>query len=111
MDDGTNLHRFLQLVLHRLSDIEFPVRIEASNALCLLIYLEGADVTLLPILTHILHEYFRRIIDIGNDEVVGFSNFSRDPLQHHRGLSVKFTLSSAWWARLSLRSALPILSL
>jgi len=69
-DDGTNLRTLIQLVLQRLSDPALPVQIEASKALRFLIEVDGAEVTLLPVLPHILHEYFRIMTEIGNDEVV-----------------------------------------
>ena len=69
-DDGTNLRNLIQMVLQRLSDPALPVQIEASKALRFLIEVEGADVTLLPVLPQILNEYFRIMNEIGNDEVV-----------------------------------------
>eukprot|EP00566_Odontella_aurita_P002311 CAMPEP_0113571984 /NCGR_PEP_ID=MMETSP0015_2-20120614/25852_1 /TAXON_ID=2838 /ORGANISM="Odontella" /LENGTH=1096 /DNA_ID=CAMNT_0000474985 /DNA_START=725 /DNA_END=4015 /DNA_ORIENTATION=+ /assembly_acc=CAM_ASM_000160 len=69
-DDGTNLRTLIQLVLQRLSDPALPVQIEASKALRFLIEVEGAETTLLPVLPHVLHEYFRIMTEIGNDEVV-----------------------------------------
>ena len=38
---------------------------------------EGSEVTLLPVLHHILHEYFYMMMDIVNEEVVVIRNFSR----------------------------------
>jgi len=69
-DDGTNLRTLIQLVLQRLSDPALPVQIEASKALRFLIEADGAEATLLPVLPHVLHEYFRIMTEIGNDEVV-----------------------------------------
>lgn len=69
-DDGTHLRNLIQLVLQRLSDPALPVQIEASKALRFLIEVDGADVTLLPVLPQILNEYFRIMNEIGNDEVV-----------------------------------------
>jgi len=69
-DDGSHLRNLIQLVLQRLSDPALPVQIEASKALRFLIEVDGADVTLLPVLPQILNEYFRIMNEIGNDEVV-----------------------------------------
>jgi len=69
-DDGTNLRSLIQLVLQRLSDPALPVQIEASKALRFLIEVEGAEITVLPVLPQILTEYFRIMTEIGNDEVV-----------------------------------------
>lgn len=69
-DSGTNLQTLTRLVLERLSDPALPVQIEASKALRYLIEVEGAQVHLLPVLPHILNEYFRIMSEIGNDEVV-----------------------------------------
>ena len=46
----------IQLVLRRLGDPAFPVQIEASKAFHFLIKEEGAEVTLLSVPPHILHE-------------------------------------------------------
>ncbi|KAL7488624.1 hypothetical protein ACHAW6_014236 [Cyclotella cf. meneghiniana] len=69
-DDGTHLRTLTQLVLQRLSDPALPVQIEASKALRYLIEVDGTQVHLLPVLPHILNEYFRIMSEIGNDEVV-----------------------------------------
>jgi importin-7 len=69
-DDGSNLRNLLQMVLQRLNDPALPVQIEASKALRWLIKVDGAESTLLPVLPQILHEYFRIMNEIGNDEVV-----------------------------------------
>jgi len=69
-DDGTHLRELIGMVLQRLSDPALPVQIEASKALRFLIEVDGAEITLLPVLPQILSEYFRIMNEIGNDEVV-----------------------------------------
>ena len=82
-DDGTHLRNLIQLVLQRLSDPALPVQIEASKALRFLIEVEGADVTLLPVLPQILNEYFRIMNEIGNDEVVAALQVIIDTFGEH----------------------------
>lgn len=82
-DDGTHLRNLIQLVLARLSDPALPVQIEASKALRFLIEVEGADVTLLPVLPQILTEYFRIMNEIGNDEVVAALQVIIDTFGEH----------------------------
>jgi len=82
-DDGTHLRNLIQLVLQRLSDPALPVQIEASKALRYLIEVEGADVTLLPVLPQILNEYFRIMNEIGNDEVVAALQVIIDTFGEH----------------------------
>mmetsp|Transcript_2586 Transcript_2586/g.5551 ORF Transcript_2586/g.5551 Transcript_2586/m.5551 type:complete len:1070 (-) Transcript_2586:974-4183(-) len=82
-DDGTHLKDLIQLVLQRLSDPALPVQIEASKALRFLIEVEGADVTLLPVLPQILTEYFRIMNEIGNDEVVAALQVIIDTFGEH----------------------------
>lgn len=82
-DDGTHLRTLIQLVLQRLSDPALPVQIEASKALRFLIEVEGADVTLLPVLPQILTEYFRIMNEIGNDEVVAALQVIIDTFGEH----------------------------
>jgi len=82
-DDGTHLRNLIQLVLQRLSDPDLPVQIEASKALRFLIEVEGADVTLLPVLPQILNEYFRIMNEIGNDEVVAALQVIIDTFGEH----------------------------
>ncbi|KAL9179851.1 hypothetical protein ACHAXT_007821 [Thalassiosira profunda] len=84
-DDGTHLRNLIQLVLQRLSDPALPVQIEASKALRFLIEVEGADQTLLPVLPHILNEYFRIMNEIGNDEVVAALQVIIDVFGEHIG--------------------------
>eukprot|EP00548_Thalassiothrix_antarctica_P003614 CAMPEP_0194146922 /NCGR_PEP_ID=MMETSP0152-20130528/22408_1 /TAXON_ID=1049557 /ORGANISM="Thalassiothrix antarctica, Strain L6-D1" /LENGTH=1062 /DNA_ID=CAMNT_0038847579 /DNA_START=36 /DNA_END=3224 /DNA_ORIENTATION=- len=69
-DDGTNQRNLIQNVLQCLRDPALPVQIEASKALRFLIESDGAEQTLLPVLPHLLTEYFRIMNEIGNDEVV-----------------------------------------
>ena len=64
-DDGTHLQGLIQMVLQRLSDPALPVQIEASKALRYLIEVDGAEITLLPVLPQILSEYFRIMNEIG----------------------------------------------
>ena len=40
LDDGTNLHMLIQVVLQRLSDPELTIQIDASNALHFIIEIE-----------------------------------------------------------------------
>ena len=47
LDDGTNLHMLIQIVLKLLSDPSLPVQIEAYKALHLLIEVEGVEATFL----------------------------------------------------------------
>ena len=54
-DDGTNLVLIIWIVLKCLSDPESPIHIEASKEPHFLIELEGADMTILPVLPHIPH--------------------------------------------------------
>ena len=54
-----------------------PIQIEASKALHFLKEVEEAEVDLLPVLPHLLHEDLRIMVEIGNDEVVSLRNFSR----------------------------------
>ena len=82
-DDGTHLRNLIQLVLQRLSDPALPVQIEASKALRFLIEVEGADITLLPVLPQILNEYFRIMNEIGNDEVVAALQVIIDTFGEH----------------------------
>lgn len=82
-DDGAHLRELIQLVLQRLSDPALPVQIEASKALRFLIEVEGADVTLLPVLPQILNEYFRIMNEIGNDEVVAALQVIIDTFGEH----------------------------
>ena len=72
-DGGNHLRSLIQMLLQRLSDPALPVQIESSKALrCLLESDEavGAHEALLPVLPQLLHEYFRIMNEIGNDEVV-----------------------------------------
>ena len=85
-DDGINLQIITPLVLRHLSDPSLAVHIEASKALYFLIKVKGSDVTILPVIHHILHGYFHMMTYTGNDEVVGLRNFFRVPLKHRRGL-------------------------
>lgn len=82
-DDGTNLRTLIELVLQRLSDPALPVQIEASKALRFLIEVDGAEVTLLPVLPQILNEYFRIMNEIGNDEVVAALQVIIDTFGEH----------------------------
>jgi hypothetical protein len=82
-DDGANLRTLIELVLQRLSDTALPVQIEASKALRFLIEVDGADVTLLPVLPQILNEYFRIMNEIGNDEVVAALQVIIDTFGEH----------------------------
>ena len=89
--------------------MQVPVHIEYSKSLNLLKELEGAEVTLLNLLTHTLHEYFRMMKDIGNDKVVGLINFSRGTLQHRREMLDTLTSFPAWRTILLQRSDFPSL--
>ena len=82
-DDGAHLRTLIELVLQRLSDPALPVQIEASKALRFLIEVDGADVTLLPVLPQILNEYFRIMNEIGNDEVVAALQVIIDTFGEH----------------------------
>ncbi len=82
-DNGANLRMLIELVLQRLSDPALPVQIEASKALRFLIEVDGADVTLLPVLPQILNEYFRIMNEIGNDEVVAALQVIIDTFGEH----------------------------
>ena len=82
-DDGTHLRTLLQMVLQRLSDPALPVQIEASKALRFLIEADGAEETLLPVLPQLLHEYFRIMNEIGNDEVVSALQVLLDKFGDH----------------------------
>ncbi|KAL7552620.1 hypothetical protein ACHAWF_017607 [Thalassiosira exigua] len=84
-DDGSHLRELIQLVLQRLSDPALPVQIEASKALRFLIEVDGADAALLPVLPQILHEYFRIMNEIGNDEVVAALQVIIDTFGEHIG--------------------------
>lgn len=98
-DDGDNLRTLIQLVLQRLSDPALPVQIEASKALRFLIEVDGADVTLLPVLPQILNEYFRIMNEIGNDEVVAALQVIIDIFGDHiepHAIALVIQLSSAF---------------
>ena len=82
-DDGTHLRTLLQMVLQRLSDPALPVQIEASKALRFLIEADSAEETLLPVLPQLLHEYFRIMNEIGNDEVVSALQVLLDKFGDH----------------------------
>ncbi|KAL7531578.1 hypothetical protein ACHAXR_006571, partial [Thalassiosira sp. AJA248-18] len=98
-DDGTHLRNLIQLVLQRLSDPALPCQIEASKALRFLIEVEGAHVTLLPVLPQILNEYFRIMNEIGNDEVVAALQVIIDTFGEHiepHAIALVTQLSSAF---------------
>ena len=82
-DDGSRLRQLIDLVLHRLSDPALPVQIEASIALRFLIEVDGAEISLLPVLPQLLTEYFRIMNEIGNDEVVSALQVLLDKFGDH----------------------------
>lgn len=99
--DGKNLTTLIELVLQRLSDPNLPVQIEASKALRFLIEIEGAEKNLLPVLPHLLNEYFRIMTEIGNDEVVAALQVIIDKFGDHiepHAVAMVVQLSSAFSA-------------
>jgi len=98
-EDGKNLSTLIELVLQRLSDPNLPVQIEASKALRFLIEVEGAEKNLLPVLPHVLNEYFRIMTEIGNDEVVAALQVIIDKFGDHiepHAVAMVVQLSSAF---------------